>query len=745
MNKNQIMGLAVICMGQLWAAAGDGILAGSVSTTSSYAALITPEGQLVPLDLGTTPQLQLYVAAINQNGVGLLGGQQQTNSDYVAVVHADGSVTLVSGLPVATNDMISSVAINNSGVGLVGSAGGGSTSGTSYVALIENGSAVAVTGDVVPNTANSLYVAINSASTGLIGGTLGATTPYLYAGTIQNGVLTNFSSLSSIEGQIQSVAINDQGLGLLGGFLLPSGAPYVATVLGTTVSSVTLPFSAGAIYAVAINANGVGLIGGESIASSFQAYAALIKDGVVQALTGDALPTNNYSINYVAINSYNNGILGGANTATNAPYVALVKNGVVQTVSIPTAAGVESVSISDADVSLVFCGNYAALIAPNGGLTSLAVPSTLSAYSQGYGMYSIAAVAPYVASAVPQSVGPYMGAINAQLNASFALTSHTASKRRVWHAIQRSDEMAFMADADDVVWGLQKNVHAAAPEQQPKYSLWAAPFGAYIHQSNHGEIPKIDNDIGGALAGFDCRGENFLMGGGLGYAYNYMHYGASIGHGHAQEEMAYLYGVYQKGRWWFDCALWGGVYQAYNERHSVGGLATSKASLHGWLLDPHIEAAYAYIWQNRPWFSLEPFVMFDWINNWQGHFTEHGVSGFNVVMHSQYNSLLRSEAGLRFYEQLHYGWGEVVLEQKASYANQAPFHFNRKNVAFVSAVSTFPVAIGSSKTENLLGIELRSAFLPNGHKLPYAIFDFQGQFGSSYQSYFGSIELGRDF
>jgi len=47
--------------------------------------------------------------------------------------------------------------------------------------------------------------------------------------------------------------------------------------------------------------------------------------------------------------------------------------------------------------------------------------------------------------------------------------------------------------------------------------------------------------------------------------------------------------------------------------------------------------------------------MFDWANNWQGKIRETGSSGLNIRVGNQYTSMLRSEAGLRFYETIRYG------------------------------------------------------------------------------------------
>ncbi len=147
----------------------------------------------------------------------------------------------------------------------------------------------------------------------------------------------------------------------------------------------------------------------------------------------------------------------------------------------------------------------------------------------------------------------------------------------------------------------------------------------------------------------------------------------------------------------------------------------------------------------RELYSIEPFFMFDWVNSWQNHFTESGSSGLNLQMPSHYGSLLQSEVGLRFYERFVFGWGDICLEEKASYVNQAPFHFDSVATSFVAAASTFPIGIGSPKVENLACGQFTALFNSSSQSKPYGGFSFQVMGSSSYQSYFASLFGGIDF
>lgn len=180
-----------------------------------------------------------------------------------------------------------------------------------------------------------------------------------------------------------------------------------------------------------------------------------------------------------------------------------------------------------------------------------------------------------------------------------------------------------------------------------------------------------------------------------------------------------------------------------NVRHSIEGI-TSKSNVNGWLLDPHLEVS-APFYGKENWFMIDPFAMFDWVSNWQGKIHETGTSGFNLNIKRQYASILRSEVGLRFYESLQFGWGTFVLQEKASWINKLPWSAGSAQAIFVGGVSSFAVEVFSNQTQNLGAFQLNGCFLPQNSKSAYGSFNFQGEFGSSFQNYLVSFEIGKDF
>lgn len=227
------------------------------------------------------------------------------------------------------------------------------------------------------------------------------------------------------------------------------------------------------------------------------------------------------------------------------------------------------------------------------------------------------------------------------------------------------------------------------------------------------------------------------------YAYNHVHYSEGAGKARTHNEFLTLYGSWNREHLFLHAALWGGFYQLKNDRTFLKKI-TSKANIDGWLLVPHMEIGTPFKPMGE-WFVVESFAMVDWASNWQGKVREHGSSGLNLKIGRTYTSLLRTEAGLRFFESIHYQWGDWILEQKGSYVNKVPFHTNRQSTAFVASASSFSIEVFSNKTQNLGVVQLGSHFIPCSKKYPYGALNYQGEFGSSFQSHLASIEIGKYF
>ena len=715
-----------------FSAANDFVIGGINQDGTCYAALITPpNGTITALsDISPDPGFGILSVSINISGSGIIAGEAGGKFGcYIATFGTDGVLHTCNNIP--TLAQMFSACINDKGLSLVG--GYSYDTGKSYVALITNNTATPVIGTDILNT-EALSVALNSSGNGIVSFNNGTVMliPPSGPAVLVSGDLTAMP--------VNSVAINNLGVGLIGGGTV-SAPGYAALVSPNGIASTlsgTLPIN-GPISSVAINDAGEGLIGGSNFPPT--GYAAQVS---AQGSITELDVSGSSHIYSASINSSGSGILGG-DSASNEGYIALVTPGrPIQPITISSISQINSVAISQSGISIVggeagITGTgYCALIAPNGSLTPLTeLPGITS------NINSVATPSPFQANfATPSSVGPYTGAATTLLSAAYAMNSHLATQIHSW----TKRFSITTADAGEIVYtaNCQTKSPISPTPTSERYTVWAAPFGSYIHQKQNHQIPSLDNSIAGILAAFDYRGENTLAGAGFGYGYNSLHYGQLQGHSRIQEELAVLYGAYKKERFWLDIALWAGLYQTHGSRFSVFNLVTSKMYTHGWLCSPHLELAFPQE-SASGWFTTEPFFMFDWVNNWQASFTETGASGLNVAMPHLYNSLLRSELGLRWYQSLQYQWGRLLIEEKTSYINQAPFHFHNATTYFVGATSTFPIAIGSTQTQNLCGIELRASLFPTKATLPYATFDFQGQFGNLSQTYFGNLEIGKKF
>ncbi|MBI3508443.1 MAG: autotransporter domain-containing protein [Chlamydiia bacterium] len=745
--KKTIVSLALLVSHFLTAEDIIGIIGGeNINTNTAYAAFISADGTATELTGTGFPQSIGTITAVAGASAGkaIIAGENNSLHNYAAFVSSNGTLTQISGSALPSTVTLAAVAINAGGEALI--AGSNNTGAVpAYAALVSsNGTITSLSGGAgFPSTTGTIEsVAINASGYGIMGGNGAATAGYASLispnGTLQQLLGGGFPSTS---GTIFSVAINSSGKGLIGGNDNTGAQPAYAAVVdpdGTLhpLSGGGFPTSGGAaILTVALNDSGVGLIGGQGTGGG--SYAARVhSDNTLTQLTGAGL-SGVGDVTAIAINASGAGILGA-----NFGYAAFISpNDTLTQISVPVGLATNSVAITDAGVGLIggqvmaFTA-YAAVVAPNGSVTLISGGN----FPPFEGVInSVSTILMSAAATTPTSIGPYSAASNTQLAASYALTAHLRMKNT--GVANPTPEVALLADATDS----KRQLPTSLPSQQKPYTVWMEPFGDYVHQSASGSIPATANTIGGGLIGFDCRIRSAILGAAAGYAFNYLHYGQSLGHGNLQEEMACLYTAYQRPYFYMNAVVWGGIYQMHNVRHSLFGLATSKAHLWGWLLSPHLEIGSPISPTRHPWCTFEPFAQADWVNNWQKAFTEKGASGLNVKMDGQYNSLLRSEAGLRVYQSLNYAWGKVLLEEKASYVNLAPFHVHTATTAFVGSASTFPVAIASTKVQNLGGTEFRLAFLPANCKMPYGVLSFQGDFGSSYQSYFGSVELGKNF
>ncbi|MCB1115914.1 MAG: autotransporter domain-containing protein [Chlamydiia bacterium] len=727
-----------------------GIIGGFHNTggNKTYAGLVSSDGVIKEIT-GIPESGQIESVDINLSGYGIIGGDANVGC-YAAIVSPDGVATTVSGTPaLPTTGQINSVAINSTNYGII--TGIDNTgSGTFYGAFVSPSGTLTGLSGFPGTTGNGRSVAINDARQGLIGG-ISDLGPYA-AVVSSSGVLTTISGPAvpaAGTGQINSVAINSSGNGIIGGKDNNGTDAYVALVSPAGVTSAlsgAAPTGTGEIIAVDINDSGQAIIGGTSEANGF--YVALVSsEGVATEISGSALPPSGSTFFDAAINSSGAGIAGG--TDPKATPIAFLISPTGETTALtgdlPVAVGeIHTVDISDSGIGLIGgyenagAGEdelYQALVAPNGTVTKLTgeVPPSPT----GSGLMIDVAIKGVLNQVDPKS----FGSGNTFANSLFALSS-VVLKNHVRKPDDRgskvdeiSQSLSLVADATDKIY------YAGKPNDptQQKYAVWLAPFGQYARMKKHDAFPTIRDRSLGALLGFDYNGwEQGMIGGGLAYAFQDIHYSDNLGKGKVNQEFATIYGAWYGPHVTVEASLWGGLYQFRNYRKTLKTI-TSKSLIHGWLFAPHVSVQVPVKMNDS--FFITPFAQMDWVNNWQGKVREHGKSGLNLRIGSHYASVLRSEIGLRLTQYKGAAYGTFKFEEGLSYVNQATFNAKKVSAFYVGSVSTFNLQMFSDKVQNLGALYLGGWFIPSNLKLPEVGVNYQGEWGSKLMSQTLALEV----
>ncbi len=670
----------------------------------------------------------------------ILGGQRA--APYAAFLQDDGSVVKLEGLPPI--GLTYRVAMNPSGHSIIG----GTSGLDAYAALVSpHGDVKPISGLIAPG---EIYtVGINKTGDGIIGGGhLNTNVPFA-ALVAKNTTATPLNLPSN--GLIYSVAINDSGEGIVGG-IGPVNSAYASLISsnGAVAPILDLP-ATGAIYWVAVNNSKTRFIGGQENASVYAAYIS--PNGVLQPISGLPLGLN-YS---VALNASGKAIMGGSSLML--PYAALVaRDGSVKTLNgLPNTAGkIYTVAINESGTGLITgfstSGPYGSLVAPNGTLTPLIGLPTGDGFLDGGALHSsgVAIVGgtlsnvPFAALVAPNGNLTYLTGLpsSGEINTiSIAMLDNLVPKSIGSFDSWANTQFAF-TDTLTQHWMFNQLPSLCCKEN---YSLWFSLFGNYVHEKARHSIPGFSNKITGGLLGLDYTGiQDVVMGGGLAYAYNSVHYFHNRGRSSVNQESAVLYAIWNQPRFYLNAALWGGIFQSTNERRSFS-VITSKGKPHGWNLSPHLELGTSLLFASNQQFVVNPFLALDWTQNRQSHFRERGSSGFNIQLNDLTASLFRGELGFRFYETFQFQCGCLMLEEKISYINRTPTQKGKGTASFIGSVSSFSVETLDSTAQNYANVQIHVEYLPKYINTMYASFDYQGGFGSSFQSHMLTLSLGKNF
>ena len=276
------------------------------------------------------------------------------------------------------------------------------------------------------------------------------------------------------------------------------------------------------------------------------------------------------------------------------------------------------------------------------------------------------------------------------------------------------------------------------------FQFWGHVLGAVSYNKSQHQTPSFRPLTGGVILGFEVLGghhDSYGFGGA--YSYTDLHQKQGRGGSKINQEYLFVYGLWNKGSFYGNGALWGGVFQIKNRRHialtSFDFTATSRPK--GWQLAPHVEFGYQKSFSIT---TIDPFIALDWVNNWQGRYEEKGGGPLNFGQKSHHSSFLRGETGLKVSQAVEFNSWRVIFQEKAAYACRKPFGVGEVQAYLVDSPGSFTVTtLPTPKNVGVAGAKV--SFESIDPRFPQGGIAYQGEFGSGYQSHQGSLSLEWNF
>jgi uncharacterized protein with beta-barrel porin domain len=634
----------------------------------------------------------------------------------------------------------SSIAVLNKDTAYVVCQGSSLDDGNVYALNLQNGSYRSITPTSLPNPAGLYGIALANNNTAYVTEYLSS---QIYSVDLQTGA---YSTVATIP-----------GAGLIDIAMLNTTTAYTVGYYSNGVYLVNL--QTGAYSTVADLSSGNPGLQGIALANSTTAYVVGFNDGIVRVVnlqTGASTPVANTMEQYNVVNigiHDTTAYTVGANS--NEVYAINLLNG--STIILTTLPG---------GIGSVGCDGMALFLQmPTQGLggNNRKFANYLNKNAPIDVIREFALLPDGLASAL-ESAAPTRNAFmtfasqNAYMAASQVVCDH-ARQRRFHHQMVSGEAIAAEFPAEELLADASIAVRQSCKKpDRPRtcckkndpYTFWVTPFGEYAKEKSQQHTPGFNIGMGGVLAAFELNLEDEnVVGFGAAYVYDHVKEDHGAGHANVNQGLLTVYSTLHADQWYFDLGLWGGYYHANNQRKiSFPGVkATAKSDTHGWQLAPHFEVGYDGF--NFPecgckWFGIEPFLMADWVANWEKGFKEHGAGSLDMGQKGRFCSLLRGETGVRFDEIVRFDWGQMVFREKVSYAYQKAFHTGSITGFLVGSPGTFTVT--TLTTAQNLGVgEFSMLFIFNNPNAPYIDLRYQGEFGSRYQSHQGMIEIGKDF
>ena len=227
------------------------------------------------------------------------------------------------------------------------------------------------------------------------------------------------------------------------------------------------------------------------------------------------------------------------------------------------------------------------------------------------------------------------------------------------------------------------------------YSIWLEAIGVLAYQKKQHQTVAFNPTTSGVILAFDRMiTQQWRLGGGVSYLYTHIHEKQSQGHSNINQEEAFIYSSWDNQQFYIDLLLMGGAVQISQVPNTIMTSFSFRSSSHpnGRQLLPHLELEFK---KNIVNLSQKPnFVSTHLLCSIGPTLGKEVIKKMAIVpfQKSYYGSLLRTEAGLRFYETFFFTSCNFTIQEKISYVNTQSFNAGKVNALLVGSPGSFTTA-----------------------------------------------------
>ncbi len=278
-----------------------------------------------------------------------------------------------------------------------------------------------------------------------------------------------------------------------------------------------------------------------------------------------------------------------------------------------------------------------------------------------------------------------------------------------------------------------------------RWAFWLEGLGELIHQQEDHQNPAYSAATAGGLLGFDYYGvEDGLMGAALCFAKSSIDQDGHAGKNSIDYYAATLYGTVYMGNGYLEAGLSGALNWIENKRHiefpQISLLPfdeTAKSSYWAGQMAPHLAVGYDV---NFSWQTVEFFASLDYNLLFLPSFSESKADPLNMDQEKSFPQLLRSEAGINWYQLCRTFLGDMIFRETLSYVNKQPFRVGWIDARIVGYPPGFTV---DSFTYDQSLISPGFEFLYRAEQGSFFSFTYKGEFQWNLSHYISNYVLAK--